>query len=105
MRSRLARLIILAFGVLLAVAGGEPSSAAPLPPASLVPAGVAAPILPIQDAQRDCQTVRTCRYDRNGPYRGCLSSYTCRVCKFVQSTCRTEAGKRVCRELRCSWGG
>lgn len=64
-----------------------------------------APILLAQDAQRDCQTVRTCRYDRAGPYRGCLSSYTCRICKFVQSRCRTDGSRRVCQEMRCSWGG
>jgi len=67
--------------------------------------GAAAVIVLVQDSQKDCQTVRTCRFDRQGPYRGCLSSYTCRVCKFVPATCRTEAGVRRCQEMRCSWGG
>jgi hypothetical protein len=32
---------------------------------------------------RDCQTITTCRFQKGGSYRGCLSSYSCRVCKFV----------------------
>lgn len=53
---------------------------------------------------RDCQTMLTCRYSSGGHYRGCLSSYTCRVCRFVRATCRMDAGKQVCQELRCTWG-
>lgn len=53
---------------------------------------------------RDCQTIRTCNFSRNGSYRGCLSSYSCRVCQFVRSSCRMDAGRRVCQELRCTWG-
>jgi hypothetical protein len=53
---------------------------------------------------RDCQTIRTCRYTSGGYYRGCLSSYSCRVCRFVPASCRMDADRRVCQELRCTWG-
>lgn len=56
------------------------------------------------DPNRDCQTIRTCSYSRGGVYRGCLSSYSCRVCRFVRASCRMDAGRRVCQELRCTWG-
>jgi hypothetical protein len=56
------------------------------------------------DLNRDCQTIRTCNFERNGSYRGCLSSYSCRVCSFVRNTCRMDAGRRVCQQLRCTWG-
>lgn len=56
--------------------------------------------------QRDCQTLLTCQFARGGSYRGCVSSYSCRRCDFVTSKC-TIAGVRgkVCRKLKCSWGG
>lgn len=53
---------------------------------------------------RDCQTIRTCSFRRDGSYRGCLSSYSCRVCGFVSTSCRLDAGRRVCQQLRCTWG-
>jgi hypothetical protein len=53
---------------------------------------------------RDCQTILTCSYSRGGVYRGCLSSYSCRVCRFIRASCRMDAGRRVCQELRCTWG-
>lgn len=55
--------------------------------------------------QRDCQTIRTCRYTRGGSYRGCLSSYTCRVCRFVPARCEIGGRKTNCQEMRCTWGG
>jgi len=54
--------------------------------------------------QRDCQTVVTCNFRRGGSYRGCLSSYTCRTCRFVPSRCSVGDRRRTCRQLRCSWG-
>ena len=54
---------------------------------------------------RDCQVVRTCNYARGGSYRGCLSSFTCRVCRFVPSRCYVDGSQRVCQRMRCSWGG
>ena len=53
---------------------------------------------------RDCQTLRTCNFTRNGQPRGCLSTYTCRSCKFMPVKCNI-AGRTVCREMVCSWGG
>jgi hypothetical protein len=53
---------------------------------------------------RDCQTIRTCNFARGGVYRGCLSSYSCRMCRFMAAPCRMDAGRRVCQEMRCTWG-
>ncbi len=55
-------------------------------------------------SQRDCQTIRTCNYSRGGLYRGCLSSYTCRVCRFVRSACTIDGSRRNCQALKCTWG-
>jgi len=57
----------------------------------------------IINPQRDCQTVRTCNFRRGGSYRGCLSSYSCRVCRFVRVSCN--GGRGTCEMLRCGWGG
>jgi hypothetical protein len=57
------------------------------------------------DTRRDCQTVRTCRFERGGSYRGCLSSYTCRVCRLVKARCEVGGRAQVCHEMRCGWGG
>lgn len=56
------------------------------------------------DPSRDCQTVRTCNFSRTGAVRGCLSSYTCRVCKTVRTRCNL-AGHRQCQRFVCTWGG
>jgi hypothetical protein len=55
------------------------------------------------DPQRDCQTIVNCRFTKGGSYRGCVSSYSCRVCRFVDARC-AGSGARVCRTMRCSWG-
>ena len=55
-------------------------------------------------AGRDCQVVRACNYGRGGPYRGCVSTYTCRVCRFVRVSCKGLRGGS-CQKLRCGWGG
>jgi hypothetical protein len=72
-------------------------------------AGLAAPPLMAQPAGlnvgRDCQVVRTCNFGRSGPYRGCLSAFTCRVCRFVPARCVVEGTQRVCQRMRCTWGG
>jgi hypothetical protein len=55
---------------------------------------------------RDCQTITTCQFKKGGSYRGCLSSYSCRVCKYVPAPCRIAGAKgRVCRTSVCTWGG
>jgi hypothetical protein len=55
--------------------------------------------------RRDCQTITTCQFSKGGSYRGCLSSYSCRVCRFVRANC-TIGGTRskTCSEVRCTWG-
>lgn len=53
---------------------------------------------------RDCQTLVTCNFRKNGSVRGCLSSYSCRVCKLVAAPCQVKGGERTCRTMRCSWG-
>jgi hypothetical protein len=79
-------LALLAFGLL-----GPAAQQAVAQPAGLNP-------------NRDCFTVRSCRYTSGGYYRGCVSSYSCRVCSFVRTSCRMDAGKQVCQALRCTWG-
>jgi hypothetical protein len=56
------------------------------------------------DPNRDCQTLVTCRFTRGGLYRGCLSSYSCRVCSLVATRCQLDPGSRVCRQMVCTWG-
>lgn len=54
---------------------------------------------------RDCQTITTCNFKKGGSYRGCVSSYSCRVCSFVPERCSIAGAPRgVCRRLRCTWG-
>jgi hypothetical protein len=57
---------------------------------------------------KSCQTLLTCNYTRSGLYRGCLSSYTCRVCRPQRVRCSASdlaTGRRHCTELVCTWGG
>jgi hypothetical protein len=68
-------------------------------------APAAAQIVPTPNPGRDCQTVRTCNFSRSGAYRGCLSSYTCRICKTVRSRCSIGRRSQVCERIVCSWGG
>lgn len=53
---------------------------------------------------RDCQTVLTCNFRKNGQVRGCLSSYSCRQCRFVASRCSVGRQRGTCRRLVCDWG-
>ncbi len=86
-------LFTLATSALLALA-------AIAPPAHAQSGGVS-----LANAQRDCQTIRTCRYERGGSYRGCLSSYTCRTCRLVKARCEIGGRMQNCHEMRCTWGG
>jgi hypothetical protein len=55
---------------------------------------------------RDCQTITTCQFKKGGSYRGCVSSYSCRVCNYVAAPCKIAGAKgRVCRTSVCTWGG
>jgi hypothetical protein len=54
---------------------------------------------------RDCHTITTCNYKRHGSYRGCVSSYSCRVCSFRPAKCSiVGAPGKVCEKLVCRWG-
>jgi hypothetical protein len=55
-------------------------------------------------SQRDCQTIRTCNFTRGGVYRGCLSSYSCRVCRFIRSSCTIDGTRKTCQAMKCNWG-
>ena len=54
--------------------------------------------------ERDCQTVVQCRFRRGGVYRGCISAYSCRRCRFVRARCTIEGRRQSCRRIRCTWG-
>lgn len=59
------------------------------------------------DPGRDCQTIRTCNWTRGGSWRGCVSSYSCRACRFVPDTCAiggSRPSQKLCGRMRCSWG-
>jgi hypothetical protein len=70
---------------------------------ALAASGLSAQLVPA-NPQRDCQTIRTCNFTRGGVYRGCLSSYSCRICRFIRSACSIDGTRRICQQLRCSWG-
>lgn len=53
---------------------------------------------------RDCQTITTCNFKRGGTYRGCLSSYSCRVCRYVASNCSIGGTRKRCHTSVCTWG-
>ncbi|MDX2258866.1 MAG: hypothetical protein NW205_08115 [Hyphomicrobiaceae bacterium] len=81
--------------------------------AALVMAGGLLPLSPASAQEgpggainpgRDCKTIRTCNYARGGSYLGCVSSYSCRVCRFVPSRCDIDGSRRSCQRLSCSWG-
>jgi len=56
---------------------------------------------------RDCQTLLTCNFRKGGSWRGCVSSYSCRRCRFVPAPCSIVGGKkrRICQQLQCDWSG
>jgi hypothetical protein len=56
------------------------------------------------NAQRDCQTLRTCQFSKGGSFRGCLSSYSCRSCRFVPAKCSVGGTSGACQRQVCDWG-
>jgi len=82
--------------MLLAAAAAITMTPAPRAEAQYGPGGAI-------DPSRDCQTIRSCRFTKGGDYRGCISAYTCRSCRFVQAACTVNGRGRTCQELRCSW--
>lgn len=69
------------------------------------PASAQAPNGAVVSPQRDCQTIRTCRFERGGSFRGCLSSYTCRTCRPVAARCEIGGRSQNCQRMICTWGG
>lgn len=59
---------------------------------------------PAMSAQRHCQTVLTCNFKKGGIYRGCLSSYSCRQCRFVPAKCGIGKTRGACQKIVCGWG-
>ena len=56
------------------------------------------------DPQRNCQTVRSCRFERGGSFRGCVSSFSCRTCSFEAAKCTIGGSTGPCRKQVCRWG-
>lgn len=56
------------------------------------------------DPGKDCHNFRTCNFGKRGSYRGCLSTYACKVCRFVPAKCVVDGQRKVCQRLRCGWG-
>lgn len=96
MRSRFTRLEALTRA--LSLAGVVLVLASPLP--VMAQSGPNGTINP----NRDCQTIRTCNFSRGGSFRGCISSYSCRVCQLVAQRCSIGAQRGNCRQMRCNWG-
>jgi len=70
--------------------------------ASFAPVAISQPVP--GTSQRDCQVIRACNFARGGSYRGCISAYSCRVCRFVPSPCYVDGRRGVCQRMRCDWG-
>ena len=81
--------------LLLAALWGLPAGVSP-GDARAQPAGL--------NVGRDCQAIRSCNFGRGGSYRGCLSSYSCRICRFLRTACSIDGGRRICQQMRCTWG-
>lgn len=56
------------------------------------------------DAGKHCHTFRTCNFGKRGNYRGCLSTYACKVCRFVPANCTVDGQRKVCQRLKCGFG-
>lgn len=57
------------------------------------------------DPQRNCQTLRTCNFSRGGSFRGCISTYSCKACRFVPGKCSVGASMGICYRQVCDWTG
>jgi hypothetical protein len=58
----------------------------------------------LNNPQRNCQTLRNCQFSKGGSFRGCVSSYSCRVCRYVVSKCSVGATTGKCERQVCEWG-
>ena len=101
-------ILVVAFGLMLSAAiAGPRVGAIPELPASLVQQVqmVQAQSGPVGTAdQGRCITIRKCQFERGASFRGCISTYTCRVCKLVPARCDIGGRTENCREMRCTWG-
>jgi len=88
------RLVVL--GIVLGVFAPAFAQSGPTP-VQVGPGGLINP-------QRDCKTVRFCNFARTGSFRGCVSSYSCRACRFVQARCDIDGTRRTCSRVQCAWG-
>lgn len=84
--------ITIALAVAAAVIGLAPQAYAQEGPGGLINPG------------KDCQTILHCQFKRGGRYRGCISAYSCRQCRFVKANCSIGNQRGTCRRLRCTWG-
>ena len=57
------------------------------------------------DPQRNCQTLRTCNFSKGGSFRGCISTYSCKMCRFVPGKCSVGATTGHCYRQVCEWSG
>ena len=79
-------MVLALLGASHAFAAGPSVPAAPAPPSLLQEASGL-------EAGKICQVIRSCNFRRTAKVRGCLSSYSCRQCKFVKH----------CSDGRCEW--
>ena len=58
------------------------------------------------EAGKDCHVVRTCDFRESAEVRGCLSSYSCRQCRFVprQVVSFADGLRRTEYRTLCTWG-
>jgi hypothetical protein len=66
--------------------------------------GVATAQAQTANQDRYCQTLRNCNFSKNGSFRGCVSSYSCRSCRLVTAKCSVGTVSGACRKLACDWG-
>ena len=106
MRGRVS-MFIVAFGLMLAAAV---TGAFAVPRTATGEQAPSSSLIRVQDAPgigdpQRCMTIRKCQYQRGGSFRGCISTYSCRVCRFVEAKCEIGGRSQNCREMRCTWGG
>ncbi len=77
------------------------SAAGPVAPAHPPAAAASLHLVQGLEAGKICQVIRSCNFRRSAKVRGCLSSYSCRQCKFVK---RCSDGRCEWQSV-CSWGG
>lgn len=54
--------------------------------------------------QKDCQTIRTCRFDRGGDEPAHATRIGRQAAAIGTAPCHIDVGRRVCQRMVCSWG-